>query len=358
MPVLAIAGGTSWGLGRALTTAVLSRQHATPWTPVILSRTTSPPLWLRAVDPNLSRVKIRAVDYTSLSSLESALEDVDTLISVTNSYDGTQAQIQGNLLHAAIKAGCRRFAPSQWGMGPQGYEALRSLKLVNKGVWEECLEHQDKIECARFNNGMFLNYLANGIYDADAGPGAIKDNETKFRELREGRGYAPGFDMAGEGIPRAGDLKDGSGSFLISLSKGIAELPVTDEGRWPRITTTTLRDIGRFVSAALDLPKWEHDMSMAGDTITMGKLFGIAEEVTGKRFEVQKLTSGDLEKQLSELKPDQFMEALWLEFKLMYCRDVEGEGILTPIVNGLYPEVKPVSVKEYLERYWSCREQL
>lgn len=207
MPVLAIAGGTSWGLGRALTTAVLSTQHATPWTPVILSRTTSPPLWLRAVDPNLSRVKIRAVDYTSLSSLESALKDVDTLISVTNSYDGTQAQIQVNLLHAAIKAGCRRFAPSQWGMGPQGYEALRSLKLVNKGVWEECLKHQDKIECARFNNGMFLNYLANGIYDADAGAGAIKDNETKFCELREGGGYAPGFGMAGEGIPRAGDLK-------------------------------------------------------------------------------------------------------------------------------------------------------
>lgn len=96
-------------------------------------------------------------------------------------------------------------------------------------------------------------------------------------------------------------------------------------------------------------------MSIAGDTITMGELLGIAEEVTGKRFEVQKLTSGDLEKQLSELKPDQFMEALWLEFKLMYCRDVEGEGILTPIVNRLCPEVKPLSVKEYVERCWSRR---
>lgn len=202
-----------------------------------------------------------------------------------------------------------------------------------------------------------MNYFANGIYDAHAGPGATGDDETKLRELREGGGYVAGFDTASEGISRQGDLKDGSGSFLISLSRGIAELPIRDDGRWPRVTTTTLRDIGRFVAASLELPKWEHDMSMAGDTITMAELLSIAEGVTGKTFDVQKLTREDLEKQLSELKPDQFMEALWLEFKLMYCRDAEGEGVLTPVVNRLCPEVKPVSVKEYLERYWHRREQ-
>lgn len=106
-----------------------------------------------------------------------------------------------------------------------------------------------------------------------------------------------------------------------------------------------LRDIGRFVAASLDLTKWEHDMSMAGDTITMVELLTIAEAVTGKAFRVQKLSREDLETQLSALKSDQFMEALWLEFKLMYCRDAEGEGALEPVLNRLCPGVTPVSVK-------------
>ncbi|KAK7413967.1 hypothetical protein QQX98_007150 [Neonectria punicea] len=192
--------------------------------------------------------------------------------------------MQISLLHAAVKAGCRRFAPSQWGTGIKAYEALSSLRMVNEGVWTECLKYEDKIELGRLNNGLFMNYFAYGIYNDD---GTVETDETKLRKLREGGGYAAGLDTASEGITSYGDLKDGSGSFLLSLSKGIAELPIKADGQWPQFSTTTLRDVGPFVVASLELPKWEHDMSMAGDTITMAELLRIAEKLLARHLRLK-----------------------------------------------------------------------
>lgn len=347
MPTVAIAGGTSLSLGRAIVTAVLFSRSSTPWTAVILSRTSRIPLWLRAVDPEGSLTRIQVVDYMSVDSVVPALKGVDTLISVVSAVDGTQAQIQINLLHAAIKAGCRRFAPSGWGFGPEAYES-GLLKYMNEGVWDECLKNQHKIECGRFNNGMFMNYLGHGIFPPEAHP----DEESRLHELKKGGGYADGADSAIQGLHPDGDLEDKSGAFLISLASAIAELPVTDDGQWPRFSATSIRDVGRFVAASLELPKWESDMSMAGDTLTMGELLDIAEAVTGKKFDVQKVTSDDLKKQAAELQPEQFMEQMWVELKLMYCQDLEGLTALEPVVNRLCPDVHPVSIREYVQNHW------
>ncbi|KAF1363452.1 hypothetical protein EJ07DRAFT_152264 [Lizonia empirigonia] len=100
-------------------------------------------------------------------------------------------------------------------------------------------------------------------------------------------------------------------SNLIGLKNAIAELPVKNDGSWPRITMTTVRDVGRFVVASLDLPKWEEDMSMAGDTLAMGELLAHAEAVTGKKSQVSVVKQGDLDKKMRELAPDDFMARLW-----------------------------------------------
>lgn len=122
MPELAIAGGTSASLGRAIVTAILPALQLSSWKIVLLSRSSKIPLWLRAVDPDSRRCSIKVVDYTSIESIVPALHQVDTLISVVSAVDGTQAQIQINLVNAAVRAGCRRFAPSQWGMGLKSYQ--------------------------------------------------------------------------------------------------------------------------------------------------------------------------------------------------------------------------------------------
>lgn len=223
------------------------------------------------------------------------------------------------------------------------------MKSMNEGVWEECLKYGDKIECGRFNNGMFMNYLGHGIFSAES---QEMDDETKLQALIDGHGYSAGADDAIQGLAAEGNFQDGSSGFLVSLASSIAELPVREDGGWPRFSATTLKDVGLFVAASLELPKWQHDMSMSGDTITMGELLQLAEEVSGESIQVKKFTPEDLQKQLSELEPGNYMGMMWIELKLMYCKDEEDEAVMRPVLNNLCPKVKTTSVREYLMKAW------
>ncbi|KAL5612644.1 hypothetical protein BROUX41_004261 [Berkeleyomyces rouxiae] len=348
MPTLALAGGTSPSLGRAIVTAVFAQ---TSWNVLILSRSTRSPIWLRAIDQYTQRYKIAAVDYASVDSVARALagQEVHTLVSVTSAVDGTQAQTQINLLQAAVSAGCKRLAPSQWGFGHKGWAEVESLQWDNQRVREECTKHQDQIEIGYFNHGSFMNYIGHGIF---ATPEPKDSVDEALARYRAGEGYKPGEDAACEGLHRQGPLADQSGAYLIGLKNGIAELPVKDDGRWPRITFTSMTDVGKFVAAALDLPKWEEEMSMAGDTLTMGDLLATAEVVTGKKFKVTQLKRQDLLERLANTSYDDFMARLWIEFNLAYIRDRDDEAVLRPTLNRLCPAVKPVSIHEYMEKHW------
>lgn len=347
MPTLALAGGTSPSLGRAIVTAVFAQ---TSWYVLILSRSAHTPIWLRAIDPDARRHRISAVDYASADSLVTALtaQDVHTLVSVTSAVDGTQAQTQINLLQAAVKAKCKRFAPSQWGFGPKGWAEVESLQWFGQGVRDECAKYRGQIEFTFFNQGSFMNYIGHGIFTT---PEVADQGGAALAQLRLGGGYKPGEDEACQGLHRQGPLVDHSGAFLLGLKNAIAELPVKDDGQWPQISLTSMRDVGRFVAASLDLPKWEEEMSMVGETLTMGELLASAEAVTGKKFNVTVLKWQDLEERLATTTD--FMERLWIEFNLAYIRDQQDEVVLRPVLNRLCPEVKPMTVREYMDKYWT-----
>jgi len=349
MPTLAIPGGTSASLGRSIVNAVLAKQKPNKWNLVILSRSTRTPTWLRALDPKADHHTIRAVDYSSVDSLTSALQGVHTVVSVTSAVDGTQAQTQINLLHATIRAGCKRFSPSQFGFGYKGWDEISSLQWMNQGVSEECNKHRNEIEISYFNQGSFMNYLGMGIFTAPEPTGS--EQETIAR-IRQGGGYMSGEDSALEGLQRGGPLADQSGAFLVGLKSGIAELPVRSDGNWPRVTFTAMSDVGKFIAASLDLAKWEERMDMAGETLTMGELLRHAEEVTGKTFNVTTLKTADIERKMATLQQDDFTGLLWADFNLAYCRDREDETVLKPTLNTLCPEIEPIGVRAYLDKFW------
>jgi len=204
---------------------------------------------------------------------------------------------------------------------------------------------------------MFMNYLGHGIF-----PKSTRDFQgseaAKLIAFKTGGGYIPSADSAIQGLHGDGDLGDKSGGVLLSLASGIAELPVKDDGEWPQFTTTQLRDVGRFVAASLDLPEWQEDMSIAGSTLTMGELLEAAEKITGKKIKVTKITREDLEKQQAALDPEEFMAQLWIEFKLNWIKDESGYSILSPIVNGLCPDVKPISAVDFLKEHWEESQQV
>lgn len=349
MPTLALAGGTSKTLGRAITTAVLSGLYTkTAWRVVLLSRTTTPPRWLQAIDPSGRMTEIHAVDYLHKGSVAKSLGGVDTVISVTSAIDGSQPRIQFNLLEAAVQAGCRRFVPSHWGMGRKAYER-GTFGLMEGGVWKECLKRSGDIETARFNNGLFLNYFAYGILPLRM---KAEAEAPSLEALKQGNGYASVGDMALEGLSFEGGMADGEGAFFVSLNGGLAEVPVKTDGSWPRLSLTTVRDVGRYVAASLDLPRWNPDMNIMGDTLSFGDLISEAERITGKAFRVERWEETSLDPQLAALEQDEPWRKLGLEFKKSYCRDEEGLGWSRPTVNQMCPHVRLVRASEFLEKWW------
>ncbi len=62
-----------------------------------------------------SRVKLRAVDYDDKFQLIEALQGVHKVLSFFQLMADPGNIVQKNLINAAIVAGVKRFAPSEWG---------------------------------------------------------------------------------------------------------------------------------------------------------------------------------------------------------------------------------------------------
>jgi uncharacterized protein YbjT (DUF2867 family) len=68
-----------------------------------------------AFDGNAPGVTWRAVNYDNKSELIEALRGIHTVLSFIQLLADPENTAQKNLIDAAIAAGVKRFAPSQWG---------------------------------------------------------------------------------------------------------------------------------------------------------------------------------------------------------------------------------------------------
>jgi uncharacterized protein YbjT (DUF2867 family) len=338
MPSVAIAGGTS-PLGRSLITSILALTP--PWKITILSRSTpSPPPAPQWLAPLLasSQVSLARVDYADHAALVSALRaaDTHTVISVlgftfASAADGSWFATQIALLGAAREAGCRRFAPSEFGVGVRATLGIEAL-VGSVRVWRACEAAcaDGGMEWTRFECGLFMNYLGFGV--PACGPG-------------------------GEGVREealAGREKDGEWFYYCSECR--AELPVMADGTFPRVTLTAVEDVGKFVARSLELPSgsWETTSYMVGETVRMDEVVRIAEKVMGRKWEVRTVSPEEWEKRIEELDSENDPgRKMWAQLGLCYTRDVEGRGWLEGRLNVLFPDVKPLSVEGYLRRYYS-----
>lgn len=329
MIVVAVAGGTSLGLGRSIVTAL--KEHS-DHTPIVLSRSSSsPPKWLSDLG-----VELRTVDYASVDSLKTALSGVHTVISVVLPRDGTWASSQINLLNAAVDAGASRFAPSEFAVGPIATTKIPMLAPKTE-VWKACEDTVKRLkdegrrfEWTRFMNGMFMNYLGYGCEkEEEALAGKEDDGETIW-------------------FQKDGNLR--------------AEIPVESKAdvqsgkiATPMVTITEIGDIGRFVAAACSLPggKWEVDMGMSGSTMRIGDVVKVIEDVRGRKMEIKYMDREELESTRREKETaNDFMSVFWTDLALMNARDSEGEGFVKARLNELCPDVKPITVEGFMRKYW------
>lgn len=294
MVTVAIAGGTT-GIGSNVVREILAtKKHRV----VVLSRSERPALEEKGVSVSL-------VDYSSAQSLETALQGVHTVISCIWSYGPDFGTSQLALLKAAEDAGVKRFVPSDWGTDHYGSVNAYAAKTT---VWNAV--KASGLEYTRFINGIWMNLWGLG---------------TPRNEAEALSGYA--------GPP-----------FLIDMKKRTALIP--GDGS-QKVVFTSMRDVGKFVAASLDLQHWDPDSRIVGDEKSYAEVVDLAESITGASFEKIYYPESQIKTVLAG-NPDpeqlffhQFMQLI-----------VDGGLGFKANVNSKFPDIKPVSVEEYLTKYW------
>lgn len=316
MPIIAIAGGTSPTLGRALVQALQQTSN----TPIVLSRQspTAPKIAHNA--------PVRQVIYDNHTSLVEALRGVQTVLCVIKTSTKETADTQIALIHASKAAGVKRFAPSEFGLGPLSDSRLQNAALRAE-VWAEC--ERSGLEVTRFCCGVFMNFLGIGVDFAG----------NHARELSA-----------------LGGLKESP--MIWDLARGEAEEPVNDDGRSPSITMTDVWDVGKFVAAACDLPlgRWEAFMGMVGETIEISEVTKMIGRASGRDLRVTKVRRSELEQRQrrddADDHRDEIVTKMVVQFEMLEIEDARGTGVVNPILNKMFPDIKPKSVEQYLKDCW------
>ncbi|KAL4921330.1 hypothetical protein BDW62DRAFT_197911 [Aspergillus aurantiobrunneus] len=322
--LIALPGGTGT-IGRTILRALLA--HA-QYKPIILSRATanktngSCSITTFPESP-IPPIETRYVDYASTTSLTTALTGIDTVISTLLIPGPEWVTYQLNLLHASIAAGVRRLAPSEFALSQKAHHEvdIDAGKII---VWNEVKRAvaEGKIDAAAFPVGMFMNYLAIGIHDTE-----------KEREALAGFGEGPLMFHLGDEL----------GPWI--------EVPVTETGAYPEITMTDIRDVGRFVVAALGFeePWGGRELGIAGDTRSIGDVVDGIRGVLGE-VDVRKLSREDLERRLEGLEEGDILERMEVQY-MMACG--RGGSVVDGVLNRLCPEIKPTSIPDFVRKYWS-----
>ncbi|CAH0024434.1 unnamed protein product [Clonostachys rhizophaga] len=148
------------------------------------------------------------------------------------------------------------------------------------------------------------------------------------------------------------------GTLVIDILHAKAGIPGTGD---ELITLTYTFDAARFVIAALALPEWPRELRVAGETLTFNQLIILAENATGKKFDV-KYDSLETLKQsrITELPGHmndykKYPKEVLLPFLSIFQRWMAEGFAFIPVegsLNEKFPDIKPLTAQELMQKHW------
>ncbi|KAK4446799.1 isoflavone reductase [Podospora aff. communis PSN243] len=314
MAIVAVPGGTG-NVGRSIVEALLaSGKHQVK----VLSRKPNPILEAEIGAP------ILAVDYSNVDAITKVLEDnnIDTVISgiAMHSIDGSRPH-ELEMIRAADKSKTtKRMISSDWGTPVKEEDIGAIPSIIHKWDAQKALNETKDLEWTVFHNGFFLDYW--GL------PG-VKSHMINSPLVN-----------------------------WLDVANNAAAIPGV--GNTPALFTHTT-DVARFVVASLDLPKWDRATFIYGDKVTWNEMVRYAEEAKGTKFtvtydSVERMKKGEtteLPGQIPLYKyiPKGVMQDYAAIFGLWFdsgAFDLKPEKFL----NETFPEIKPMTAKEMLDKAW------
>ncbi|KAG5796171.1 hypothetical protein H9Q69_004784 [Fusarium xylarioides] len=308
---VAVVGG-SGNLGREVIDEIIARGS---YEVVILSR------GARAADLPKG-VAWRQVDYDDKSALVDAMKGIDTVLSFLAMLDQNEAlELHKKLIDAAIEAGVRRFAPSEWASASNSGVAHYQYKDKVRKYLEEVNSNEQKIEYCLFQPGMFTDYF---------------------------------------GHPRAKTKHFGTFYMFADFQNRRAIIP---EDADAPITLTTVRDMSQVVAQALEYNGvWPTVGGIQGTAFTVSELIALAEKLRGP-FKVEKISNEDLEARNVTTSwypvvehhalPDEMREQVSKGVLLEYMAALKrGVWTVSDEWNKLLPDFQFTSAESYLKDIW------
>ncbi|KAL2810279.1 NmrA-like family-domain-containing protein [Aspergillus granulosus] len=259
MVKIAIAGGSGNVASEVISVLVATRKHEI----FVLSR--------KATEKYIEGVTWIKADYNSVEKLAQVLEGVHTLLSFVIEQDGTESPIQKRLITAAVQAGVKRFAPSEWATSTTEYlpwysykaEIRRYLAELNKNK-KVCfqpgvnslasIDLKQVLEYTLFQPGLFANYLTRPYKTSTY----LHQMETPI------------------------DFEKRRAILLEGDDDGI-------------ITLTTVQDFAAIVAHAIEYDgEWPTVSGIRGSILSVRELIALGEKIRGP-FNIERIKAADFE---------------------------------------------------------------
>ncbi|KAM0206051.1 hypothetical protein ACHAQI_008542 [Fusarium lateritium] len=219
--------------------------------------------------PELTGVKWIQTDYNEQSELVELLRGVNTVLCFFAVHLDPGCETQKRLINAAVEAGVKRYAPSEWATGVKLADSLDVMSWYSGKIeiakYLENLNSEKKVlEYSRFQPGGFMDYFCHPHKTTNYITTTTVNMD--FEKLRA--------------IVIEGTLDD-------------------------EIVYTSVEDIANVVTQAVDYQgEWPEVGGICGEKITIRQLLKLGEDIRGKPFTVEWLKMEDLE--AGDLKTDNY----------------------------------------------------
>ncbi|KAF3384917.1 hypothetical protein F1880_001776 [Penicillium rolfsii] len=240
MVKIAIAGGSGNVGQEIIDVLVATKKHEI----LILSRKDAP-----AGETN-EGITWAQTDYKHKEQLARILQGTHTLLSFVG--DEPAAPVQKNLIDAAVQAGVKRFAPSEWASAGLEHLHWYAYKGETRRYLKELNKDKKVLEYTLFQPGTFTNYFTAPFKSSD---------------------HVQQVELPWDFYHRRAIVLEGSENDRMSL--------------------TTSRDVANVVARAIEYEgEWPVVGGIRGSELSVQEIIALGEKVRGGRpFDIQKVTA-------------------------------------------------------------------
>ncbi|KAH6641240.1 hypothetical protein F5144DRAFT_618821 [Chaetomium tenue] len=243
MVKLVVAGG-SGNLGQEIIDVLAAtKKHEI----LLLSRKDAP---AEKLAPGVTWVK---TNYEDAKQLDEIMRGAHTVLSFITAHMDPGSVAQKGLIDAAVRAGVKRFAPSEWASSKFDHMPWNDGKGVIREYLKELNKNKKVLEYSLFMPGLFTNYLTH-----------------PYKSTKHIHPMQTPFDFVNCRL-----LMVDSDDFCITL--------------------TTVTDIAKVVVKAVEYEgEWPVVGGIRGDDLTMEEVIKMGERIRGGTFNVERMKADDL----------------------------------------------------------------